>query len=96
MTIRNIRKLQIACLALLIASALLLLYAVLLIRIDSHRFADVSAFLSVGCLTSGLVLLLIIRKLRCPVCRSVFVGRRSPRYFTRACSNCGRRSGDTA
>lgn len=41
------------------------------------------------------VLWLVIRRLRCPICRNVFVGAESPRLHTTKCRHCGRRSGDT-
>lgn len=37
----------------------------------------------------------IIKRLRCPVCRNVFVGKESPQLLTNKCRHCGRRSGDT-
>jgi len=40
---------------------------------------------------------LVIPRLRCPVCRHVFVGRGEYReIFTPTCRNCGRRAGDTS
>ena len=41
------------------------------------------------------MLWLVIRRLRCPVCRNVFVGKESPQLLTHKCRHCGRRSGDT-
>ena len=41
------------------------------------------------------LLWMIVRRLRCPVCKNVFVGKESPELFTHKCRHCGRRSGDT-
>ncbi len=46
-------------------------------------------------LSLSVFLWLIIKRLRCPVCRGVFVGKESPELFTDKCTYCGRRSGDT-
>lgn len=96
MTIKSIRRLQVACQSLLTLSVVLALFLQLLNYLQVRQPAGVVAGGSVIALVAGLALLLAIRKLRCPVCRTIYVGRRSPRYFTRSCSNCGRRSGDTA
>jgi hypothetical protein len=50
-------------------------------------------FLLSLCLSA--LLWMIVRRLRCPVCRNVFVGKESPELFTHKCRHCGRRSGDT-
>jgi hypothetical protein len=47
-----------------------------------------------GSAVMGGVLLLVIRRLRCPVCHNIFVGKREPTLFTPICRHCGRRSGD--
>lgn len=96
MTIKNIRRLQVACQSLLTLAVVLALFLVLLSYLQVRQPASIVASSSVIALVAGLALLPVIRKLRCPVCRTIYVGRRSPRYFTRSCCNCGRRSGDTA
>ena len=97
MIIKNIRRLQIACQSLLTLAVVLALFLQILNYLQERQSAGAAvASVSVASLVAGLILLLVIRKLRCPVCRTIYVGRRSPRYFTRSCCNCGRRSGDTA
>ena len=51
--------------------------------------------LFIGLGTFSAILLIIIKNLRCPVCRNVFVGKEDPQWFTHKCRHCGRRSGDT-
>lgn len=58
---------------------------------DGYLLGDI--FLVDACITG--VLLLIVRRARCPVCKNTFIGRTEPRWFTVTCKNCGRRSGDT-
>ena len=47
-----------------------------------------------GVIAAGL-LTIVIRRLRCPVCHYIFVGKTEPTLFASSCRNCGRRSGDT-
>lgn len=96
MTIQGIRNLQVTsiclyCLAFLAACSSIITLS-LGLAITSARLFE----LSLASLASGACVMLIAGRIRCPVCDFVFVGRRSKRYFTRTCRNCGRRAGDTA
>jgi len=96
-TIRQIRVIQRLCQASLSIAALTIGVFVTAI----FRFHNLSAVLGhilegvfLASTVMGGVLLLVIRRLRCPVCHNVFVGKREPTLFTPICRHCGRRSGD--
>lgn len=57
------------------------------------RLTYVLDFLPTIAIANGL-LWLFVRRVRCPVCHYVFVGKDHPHLFTDNCRNCGRRSGD--
>jgi hypothetical protein len=97
-TIRQIRTVQ-------ISYQFLVFIDVLIIGVfvgAALNFYELSKYVG-GTLTNILVLSLslsvflwlIIKRLRCPVCRGVFVGKEYPELFTDKCTYCGRRSGDT-
>jgi hypothetical protein len=97
-TIHQIRLVQISCqvfvftnilIAGIFIGAILDFYA-----LDKHLGNQLSQFF-VLTLSVCALLWLIVKRLRCPVCRNVFVGKESPELFTRKCRHCGRRSGDT-
>ena len=60
-------------------------------KFNPFKFTEI--FLVDSCITGSL--LLIVRRARCPVCKNIFVGKTEPRWFSKTCKNCGRRSGDT-
>lgn len=95
MTIRGIRNTQLLCATNLVVFVIALLITVGQIILDIHGFSWAGHALIVSGSLSGL-LLLLLTQLRCPVCKTVFIGRRSRLYFTPTCRNCGRRAGDTA
>ncbi|PTQ89128.1 hypothetical protein [Agitococcus lubricus] len=98
MTIRHILWIQHtykACLSLSSVLAVILFGAILdLYSLPAHS-GNVMTVLLAALLVSCGVLILVLRKVRCPVCRYVFVGKREPSLLTRSCRNCGRRAGDT-
>ena len=94
MTIRGIRWLQNLCrgglvLAIAMTPALFL--------VESPGITMWILLVMLVALTLSGALALVIPRLRCPVCRHVFVGRGEYReIFTPTCRNCGRRAGDTS
>jgi hypothetical protein len=96
-TIRQIRVIQRLCQASLSIAALTIGIFVTAI-LGLHSLSTISGHILEGvflaCAVMGGVLLLVIRRLRCPVCHNVFVGKREPTLFTPICRHCGRRSGD--
>jgi hypothetical protein len=96
-TIRQIRVIQRLCQASLSIAALTIGVFVTAI-LGLHHLSTISGHILEGvflaCAVMGGVLLLVIRRLRCPVCHNVFVGKREPTLFTPICRHCGRRSGD--
>ncbi len=96
-TIRQIRVIQRLCQASLSITALTIgIFVTAIFRFHDLSSEAGSVFESVflgSTVVSG-VLLLVIRRLRCPVCHNVFVGKREPTLFTPICRHCGRRSGD--
>ena len=96
-TIRQIRVIQRLCQASLSIAALTIGIFVTAI-LGLHSLSTMSGHILEGVFLGGAVmggvLLLVIRRLRCPVCHNVFVGKREPTLFTPICRHCGRRSGD--
>ena len=96
-TIRQIRVIQRLCQASLSIAALIIGIFVSAI-LGLHRLSTMSGHILegvfLGSAVMGGVLLLVIRRLRCPVCHNIFVGKREPTLFTPICRHCGRRSGD--
>ena len=93
MTIRGIRRLQNLCRGGLIV-AVLMMPAPLL---EDPAAARWMLLVMLAALVVSGVCALVVARLRCPVCRHVFVGRGEYRdLFTRNGRNCGRRSGDTS
>ncbi len=93
MTIREIRLLQNFCRGGLV-TAVLMAPALFL---DDHRVGFLMLLVMLASLVLSGMLALVILRLRCPVCRHVFVGRGENReLFTPTCRNCGRRAGDTS
>jgi hypothetical protein len=96
-TIRQIRVIQRLCQAFLSIAVLTMgVFVTAVFRFHNLSSEAGSVFESVflGSTVLGGVLLLVIRRLRCPVCHNVFVGKREPTLFTPICRHCGRRSGD--
>ena len=96
-TIRQIRVIQRLCQASLSIAALTIGIFVTAI-LGLHSLSTMSGHILEGVYLGGAVmggvLLLVIRRLRCPVCHNIFVGKREPTLFTPICRHCGRRSGD--
>ncbi len=96
-TIRQIRVIQRLCQASLSIAALTIGIFVTAI-LGLHSLSTMSGHILEGVFLGGAVmggvLLLVIRRLRCPVCHNIFVGKREPTLFTPICRHCGRRSGD--
>lgn len=61
----------------------------------SPQTGNAMSVIWLGAVIISLGLTVIIRRVRCPVCRHVFIGKTSPTVFTHTCRNCGRRPGDT-
>lgn len=95
MTIQTIRYLQIISQTLLALAALSFISALLQPLHQLHS-AQTAMVLALGCAVSGGILMLIIGRVRCPVCNYRYAGRRHKSYFSRTCRNCGRRAGDTS
>ncbi len=96
-TIRQIRVIQRLCQASLSIAALIIgifVTAILGLHSLSTMSGHILEGVFLGSAVMGGVLLLVIRRLRCPVCHNVFVGKREPTLFTPICRHCGRRSGD--
>jgi carbon starvation protein CstA len=91
MTITHIRFLQHLCLFLVLMVFGLIPASLLL---ESHWSNVLLQAWFVVLVLTGL-LILSIRRLRCPICGAIFVGREDPMLFRPTCANCGRRSGDT-
>lgn len=97
-TIKQIRMTQIASLIGLVIIIIIGLTFVGAILGLYHLPTEKGNFLGEIFLVDSLItgsLLLIVRRARCPVCKNVFVGKTEPRWFSKTCKNCGRRSGDT-
>ena len=97
-TIKQIRTIQISCqigLSIIVIIALIFVGAILgFYHLPTHKGNILSeVFIGIALLTS--ILLLVLRRARCPVCKNVFIGKTEPRWFSVTCKNCGRRSGDT-
>lgn len=97
-TIKQIRTIQLTCqvgLSIIVIIALIFVGAILgfyhLPTDKGHVLGEV--FVAVSLITG--ILLLVLRRARCPVCKNIFVGKTEPRWFSVTCKNCGRRSGDT-
>lgn len=96
-TIRQIRVIQRLCQASLSIAALtigIFVTAILGLHSLSTMSGHILEGVFLGSAVMGGVLLLVIRRLRCPVCHNIFVGKREPTLFTPICRHCGRRSGD--
>ena len=96
-TIRQIRVIQRLCQASLSIAVLTIgvfVTAILRFHNLSSEVGKVLECVFLGSVVIGGALLLVIRRLRCPVCHNVFVGKREPTLFTPICRHCGRRSGD--
>lgn len=96
-TIRQIRVIQRLCQASLSIAALtigIFVTAILGLHSLSTMSGHILEGVFLGSAVMGGVLLLFIRRLRCPVCHNIFVGKREPTLFTPICRHCGRRSGD--
>ncbi|RZU46709.1 hypothetical protein EV700_1090 [Fluviicoccus keumensis] len=96
MSIQGIRNLQVTSICLyflaFVSAGISIATLSLGLAVTASRFFE----LSLVSLAAGASFMFIAGRIRCPVCDFVFVGRRSKRYFTRTCRNCGRRAGDTA
>ncbi|RZU38684.1 hypothetical protein EV700_2619 [Fluviicoccus keumensis] len=92
MTIARIRLLQNLCRFCLI-TAMLMLPGFL---VENLCLSNGMVMILIAALAAGAVLTVVIRRLRCPVCSHIFVGREHVVLFTVTCCNCGRRAGDTA
>ena len=98
MSIRHIRWLQRFYQLSLMVTALFLMVFLGAILKMFHLPAQIGNAMStiwLGTVLSSLSLYMIVRRVRCPVCRHIFVGKSAPTMLTSACRNCGRRSGDT-
>ena len=97
-TIRQIRLVQLSYQFFMTTNLLIATVFIGTILEFYHLHAHIGNPLSqifVFSLVLSAMLWLIIKRLRCPVCRNVFVGKESPELLTRKCRHCGRRSGDT-
>lgn len=98
MSIQHIQWLQrvyISSLAVTVICLLILLLAVTEIYKIPARASNVMTIMWLVAIVLSVGLSVVIRKVRCPVCRHIFVGRTTPMVFTHTCRNCGRRAGDT-
>ena len=97
-TIKQIRVTQIASqigLAIIVIIGLIFVGAILgLYHLPTNKGNFLGELFILDSFITG-CLLLVVRRARCPVCNSIFVGRTEPRWFTVTCKNCGRLSGDT-
>lgn len=97
-TIKQIRTIQLTCQAglfIIAVIALIFVGAILgFYHLSIHKGNLLGEVFVAVSLISG-ILLLVLRRARCPVCKNVFVGKTEPRWFSVTCKNCGRRSGDT-
>ncbi len=87
MTIRFIRFVQHASRFFMVLSVLLVIGFLAAGRPDLMPF-------SLAALLAGLFCLILLPRLRCPVCGGHFIGERNKLWFTPCCVYCGRRSGD--
>jgi hypothetical protein len=87
MTIRSIRFVQHA------SRFLMALGVVLAVVFLAAGRTDLMPF-SLAALLAGLLSLVLLTGLRCPVCGGHFIGERDKLWFTSCCVYCGRRSGD--
>lgn len=96
MTIQSIRRLQIACKTSFVLFLIISFKASILHLFDAGHLFIPFMLAALFFLAINLILLFIISQTKCPVCHRTYVGRRTRNFFTRACSNCGRRAGDNA
>lgn len=98
-TIQQIKLLQDVCQTCLIVcaiAAVIFLGAIVNLYPLHNTFGELLGYLFLGCASLGCVLLLIIPRLKCPVCHNIYVGKQERTLFTHTCRYCGRRSGDTS
>ncbi|MCC6374220.1 MAG: hypothetical protein IT465_05325 [Moraxellaceae bacterium] len=97
-TIRQIRLVQISYQFFVFSSlfiASIFIGTILEFYVLDKHLGNKLSYIFLFNLSLSALLWMIVKRLRCPVCRNVFVGKESPELFTRKCRHCGRRSGDT-
>ncbi|HEX5360728.1 MAG TPA: hypothetical protein VFW49_06550 [Fluviicoccus sp.] len=96
MTIQGIRNLQVTSRNLYVLALGLLMLSLAARSAGVIERSQPLAVAAFAFAMLGVALMLIVGRIRCPVCGYVYVGKSSKRYFTSTCRNCGRRAGDTA
>ena len=98
MSIRQIRWFQRTCQISFWLAALmvtLVLAAIFQLYNVSGQTGNLLSVAFLGFFSFGILLSLVVKQLRCPVCHYTFVGVEDSELFTHTCRNCGRRAGDT-
>ena len=98
MSIRQIRWFQRTCQLSFWVAALMVTSVVAAISqlyTVSGQTGNLLSVAFIGFFSFGLLLAVVVKQLRCPVCGYTFVGVDDTELFTHTCRNCGRRAGDT-
>ncbi|PTQ91199.1 hypothetical protein [Agitococcus lubricus] len=97
MTIQQIRLVQIICQISVSVSAIsVLIFAAAILRIF-HLSVETGVVIQdifVASTVASAILILVVRRLECPVCANRFIGETHPSLFTKVCKHCRRGVGE--